>query len=157
MSLKIATPEDAVEILALQKLAYQSEAAIYNDYSLPPLVQTLEDLVSDFQKQIVLKFVIDGQIIGSVRGVVRDGTGYISRLIVHPVYQHRGIGTRLMQSIEEQLGPVPRYELFTGHKSENNLRLYQKLGYRIFHTAPVNDQLSFVYLEKNLLSPSPDR
>jgi hypothetical protein len=37
-----ATVSDAEEILALQKLAYQSEAEIYNDFGIPPLVQTLE-------------------------------------------------------------------------------------------------------------------
>ena len=35
---------DAEEILALQKLAYQSEAEIY---SIPPLVQTLEEMEAD--------------------------------------------------------------------------------------------------------------
>jgi ribosomal protein RSM22 (predicted rRNA methylase) len=32
-----ATIKDAEEILDLQKLAYKSEAEIYNDYAIPPL------------------------------------------------------------------------------------------------------------------------
>lgn len=39
-----ASPADAAAILALQKLAYQSEARLYNDFSIPPLLQTLEEL-----------------------------------------------------------------------------------------------------------------
>jgi hypothetical protein len=41
MMITQAAAADAAEILALQKLAYQSEAAIYQDYSIPPLTQTL--------------------------------------------------------------------------------------------------------------------
>ena len=136
------------EILQLQKLAYQSEAAIYNDYTIPPLMQSLEEMVSDIQKQTVLKVTIGGKIVGSVRGHVQDGTGYIGRLIVHPEFQSQGIGTRLMQAIEDHLSQTKRYELFTGHKSERNIRLYQKLGYRIFRTEPANDRLVMVYMEK---------
>ena len=40
MIVKRASFEDAKEILDLQKLAYVSEAEIYNDYSIPPLTQT---------------------------------------------------------------------------------------------------------------------
>lgn len=40
-----ATVEDAVEILALQRLEYQSEAHIYGDWMLPPLIQTLEEIL----------------------------------------------------------------------------------------------------------------
>jgi hypothetical protein len=39
-----AVPTDAAAILDLQKRAYQSEAQLYNDWSLPPLTQSLESL-----------------------------------------------------------------------------------------------------------------
>ena len=44
MMIERAKIEDAKEILDLQKLAYQSEAEIYNDYTIPPLTQTLEEM-----------------------------------------------------------------------------------------------------------------
>jgi ribosomal protein S18 acetylase RimI-like enzyme len=145
---EVATIDDAKEILQLQKLAYQSEAAIYDDYSIPPSIQSLEDMVSDLQKQTVLKVMMDGKIVGSVRGYIRDGTGYVGRLIVHPDFQNRGIGTRLMKAIEEHLSQAKRYELFTGHKSERNIHLYKKLGYCPFRTESINDRLVLVYMEK---------
>ncbi|WP_198936768.1 hypothetical protein [Domibacillus epiphyticus] len=40
--IKQASNQDAEEILALTKLAYMSEAEIYNDYTIHPLTQTLE-------------------------------------------------------------------------------------------------------------------
>ncbi len=127
----VANIDDAKEILQLQKLAYQSEAAIYHDYTILPLAQSLGDMVSDVQKQTVLKVVIGKKIAGSVRGYLRDGTGYIGRLIVHPEFQNRGIGTQLMEAIEAHLNKAKRYELFTGHKSGRNIHLYETLGYHI--------------------------
>jgi len=49
-----ANLEDAAEILALQKLAYLSEARIYDDFTIPPLLQTLEETVAEFDTQVFL-------------------------------------------------------------------------------------------------------
>ena len=145
---EIATIIDANEILQLQKLAYQSEAAIYNDYTIAPLLQPTDDMISDLREKIVLIEIMDSRIVGSVRGHVQDCTGYIGRLIVHPEYQNRGIGTSLMEAIEQHLSQAKRFELFTGHKSERNLRLYEKLGYHTFRSEWINGQLMLVYMEK---------
>ena len=45
--------------------------------------------------------------------------------------------------------PDKRYELFTSTRSLDNIRLYQKLGYTIFTRKVMNDELEFVYMEKN--------
>jgi ribosomal protein S18 acetylase RimI-like enzyme len=140
--------EDAEEILELQRLAYSSEAAIYDDYTIPPLTQTLEDIESDFDRHLFLKAIVDDQIIGSVRGYLEEGSCFIGRLIVHPAYQNQGIGSRLMEEIENRFGEAKRFELFTGHKSRRNIYLYGKLGYEAFRTVRVNDDLKLVYLEK---------
>ena len=143
-----ATAQDAPEVLALQKLAYQSEAAIYDDYTIPPLTQSLDALVAQFQDEVVLKAVLDGKIIGSVRGYLQDGTCYIGRLIVHPDFQNRGLGMRLMREIEAYFGQADRYELFTGEKSTKNLHVYHKLGYRILRSEQITERVVVVYLEK---------
>jgi ribosomal protein S18 acetylase RimI-like enzyme len=152
---EIAKVNGANEILELQNMAYQSEAAIYNDYTITPLKQTLEDMIDDLRKQIVLKAVKDGKIIGSVRGRIRENTGYIGRLIVHPDFQNQGLGSHLLQEIEGKLHTAERFELFTGHKSERNLHLYQKSGYKPFRSEIINDRLTQVYLEKRALDHLP--
>jgi ribosomal protein S18 acetylase RimI-like enzyme len=143
-----AALDDAPAILLLQKLAYHSEAALYDDYTIPPLTQSLESMQADFHRQMILKAALDGEIVGSVRGYARDGTCYIGRLIVHPDYQNHGLGTRLLRAIEVHFGNVQRYELFTGDRSTRNLHLYQKAGYRVLRTEQVTDIMTLVYLEK---------
>jgi predicted N-acetyltransferase YhbS len=154
-----ATPEDAQEILDLQKLAYQSEAAIYQDYTIPPLTQTLPELEAEMQSQLFLKAVAKGQIVGSVRAHLQQETCCIGRLIVNPVYQNRGLGKELMREIEGCFPQAQHYRLFTGHRSERNLYLYQKLGYRRVGSEKISDKLTMVFLEKmvlnNLNLPSP--
>lgn len=145
-----ATAEDATEILALQHLAYLSEAAIYDDYQIPPLTQTLEDTLADFRDRVVLKASIGRKIIGSVRGHESQGTCYVGKLIVNPDHQNQGLGARLMAEIETAFGYVGRFELFTGHLSEKTLHLYQNLGYRPFRRETITPTLTLVYLEKTV-------
>lgn len=150
MIIERAAVSDAEEILSLQKLAYRSEAEIYNDFNIPPLLQTLESIKKDFEEQFFLKAVINGKIAASVRAYQKDETCYIGRLIVHPDFQNRGVGTKLMDEIERVFNTCKRYELSTGDKSEKNLYLYQKLGYKIFKKAKITDQTMIVYLEKKV-------
>ena len=140
---------DLQEILQLQYLAYQSEAELFGSRDIPPLKQTLDEVVEEFKSGVILKMVDDNNtIIGSVRAQERNGTVYIGKLMVHPDRRHKGYGTRLLSEIEKCF-PDKRYELFTSTRSLDNIRLYQKLGYSIFARKAVNDELEFVYMEKN--------
>lgn len=143
-----AAIEDAHTILKLQKLAYHSEAELYNDFSIPPLRQTLDDLKTEFSTRTILKARIDDHLVGSVRAWEQQGTCHIERLIVHPDFQGRGIGTKLMHEIEKYFPDAKRFELFTGHRSEGNIRLYTRLGYQVFKHQRITDTLTFTYMEK---------
>ncbi|MED4128064.1 MULTISPECIES: GNAT family N-acetyltransferase [Shouchella] len=144
-----ATLEDAETILALQKVAYQSEAALYNDYTILPLHETIENAQEAFSSHLILKALDDqGSILGSVRGKIENGVTKIGKLMVHPSAQNQGVGRALMEAIEKEL-PSPTYALFTGSKSEKNLFLYQKLGYTIVSYGSLPGEATvFAFLEK---------
>lgn len=143
-----ATAGEAEAILKLQYLCFQQEAALYDDYSLAPLTQTLSSLLLEYDSHRILAARLGNEVIGSARAIARDGTCYIGRVIVHPRLQKRGIGKRLVEAIEREFPGVQRYELFTGDRSEGNLRFYAGLGYVPFRTAAINDVVKLVYMEK---------
>ena len=136
-------------------MAYQSEAQLYQDFEIPPLMQTLEGLKSEFADKIFLQARIEGEIVGSVRGFQTAETCHIERLIVHPIFQKRGIGTALIKTIEAHFSTSQRFELFTGQRSAGNIRLYERLGYAVFKTEKINETLSFVFMEKFAANLSP--
>jgi len=166
-----AVAEDAPELLALQKTAYQSEAELYGDDSLPALQQSLEELQSDFERHpqreamllgergagpdeeldriIFIKAVVNGKIIGSIRGYAVDDTAYLSRMTVHPYFRKRGIGRSLLQEIEKAFPNVRRFEAKTGHQSKRNHLQLQTGGYHGFKTEPLSPNITWVYFEKN--------
>jgi ribosomal protein S18 acetylase RimI-like enzyme len=143
-----AAISDAAEILELQKVAYQKEAVLYDDWTIPPLTQTLNQIKKEFDEMIFLKVCDSGRLIGSVRASMHDSTCNIGRLIVHPDFQSKGIGARLMLEIETEFPSARRFELFTGSRSEGNIRLYERLGYRIFRTDRLSPQVELVFMEK---------
>ena len=146
--IKRAEKEDVEEILALQYLAYQSEAELLKNPDIPPLTQTLDDASAEYDKGIFLKAVDSfGKIIGSARWFEEDGTVYIGKLMVLPEMQGRGIGSALLDAVEK-MQPAKRYELFTSNKSEQNIELYEKHGYERFKEKSINYVLKLVYLEK---------
>ena len=67
LELTRASEEDAEIILHLQMHAYLSEAEIYNDYSILPLIQTLKEIREEFSQQVFLNAIEEGKIVGSVR------------------------------------------------------------------------------------------
>lgn len=143
-----AEKEDLEEILKLQYLAYQSEAALFGNKDIPPLKQTLEEVIAEYEAGIVLKMTgEDDRIIGSVRAYEKDGTAYIGKLMVDPSHQRKGYGRRLLLEAEKHF-PGKRYELFTSTRSKDNIRLYESVGYKQFAQKGVDDELVFVYMEK---------
>jgi ribosomal protein S18 acetylase RimI-like enzyme len=143
-----ATRADAPDILRLQKLAYESEARLYDDWQLPPVVQTLEELRAEFADSVVLKAVADGVIIGSVRARRAGDRWQIGRLVVHPDFQGQGLGTRLLREIERESGELHKIELFTGHRSLANIRLYERLGYVRSREQVLSPAVTLVFMEK---------
>jgi ribosomal protein S18 acetylase RimI-like enzyme len=128
MKITRAIIDDAEEILNVQKAAFLSEAEHYNDHSIAPLTENLDELKEKFGTHVILKAVLDGKIVGSVRAYEKEGTCYIGRLSVLPQMQNKGVGTKLMKEIEACFNPV-RYDLFTASRTTKNVELYKKLGY----------------------------
>ncbi len=148
MEMLSAELNDCDEIIRLQRLAYESEAQLYQDWTIPPLTQTVADLQQEFADLTILKAVDAGKFIGSVRAKLIHNVCHISRLIVHPDFQGKGIGSELLKNIENRFSKAAHFELFTGSKSESNIRFYLRNNYEISQTHALSETISLVYFVK---------
>jgi ribosomal protein S18 acetylase RimI-like enzyme len=128
---------DAGELLTLQRAAYVTEAQAHDDLALPPLTQTLDELRAELTDPVSVAWGIreSGRLVASVRVRRVDVVAAeIGRLVVAPDRQGNGLGSALLAAAEQRLPPeVTTVRLFTGERSEANLRLYRRLGYRETH------------------------
>ena len=148
MNICKAEYKDLSEILQLQYMAYKIEAALIGTDDIPPLKQTIEDIIADYNNGIILKMISENNtIIGSICAKESKGTVYVGKLMIDLYYRGNGYGTKLLKEVERYY-PKKRYELFTSTRSVNNIILYKKVGYKIFAQKVVNKKLTFVYMEK---------
>jgi len=141
LAISRAVLQDADAILALQRLAYQSEAKLYNDWSLPPLTQSLESLLEEFASSVILRprqasALWAHKSEGCERHLYNRKVSGSSRF---PRPRH---WLRLLKNIEASFPDASKYELFTGSRSQANIRLYQRHGYTISHTQAVSPTVS---------------
>jgi len=143
-----ATEEDLPEIQRLQRAAFKEEAEHVNDTEIKPMTQTVEGIGEELRTFIVLNYVEDGKIIGSVRARMEGDTCHIGRLVVLPDRWSKGIGKALMIEVESRFPEAQAFELFTRADHPRTRPFYAKLGYLPFKTEKVTDALSFVHLRK---------
>lgn len=149
--LRPATAADSGEILTLQRAAYATEAALYDDPRLPALVQTHAELDEELRTSTALVAVLAGRVVGAVRARAEPPRLHIGRLVVAPDLQGRGVGTALLVGIEASAPDSAMVAaLFTGERSEGNLSLYRRHGYATVRTEELRPGLRIVHLEKAL-------
>jgi len=71
-----------------------------------------------------------GYIIGSVDS---DGSGHVVSIAIHPMYRRRGIGKKLLLTLEELMrsNGIRRIKLEVSVNNEPAISLYKLMGYRI--------------------------
>jgi GNAT superfamily N-acetyltransferase len=148
MTIERAMEADLQDIQKIQRLAFQEEADFVGDPSIHPMTQTLEGLRQDLDRGVILKYVEEGRILGSVRAFREGDTCHVKRLVVRPDQWGKGIGKSLMKDIEETYSDVKRFELYTRIDHPRTRPFYQSLGYAPYRTEKVSDSLTFVHLEK---------
>ncbi|HEY8984206.1 MAG TPA: GNAT family N-acetyltransferase, partial [Streptomyces sp.] len=67
-----ATEQDAEQIFRLQYLCFQSEAALYGNYRIDPLVQSLDSVRKELTTDCVFVARLGDEVVGSVRGHITD-------------------------------------------------------------------------------------
>jgi GNAT superfamily N-acetyltransferase len=127
-----ATEHDAAELCVLQRCCWVAEAIANDTLAIPALHEDLATITQWIKEMQVWTVRVDGRLIGAVRGALSDDSWQVGRLMVAPDFAGQGLGRWLLTFIEGRApAHVRSYELFTGARSERNLRMYNRAGYAV--------------------------
>ncbi len=131
----VATRADAPELLVLQRACWVDEGRAAGTFAIPPLTETLTDVTASLDAWTTWVVRAGDRLVASVRGRVAPddpATWETGRLMVAPDLAGRGLGRALL-AYAESAAPegASRLWINTGARSERNLRIYRKAGYRV--------------------------
>lgn len=145
----ITYPNQAQEVLAIQRASYQVEAALIDFYDLPPLKEN----VGDLQKceETFFGFYLNDELCGVISIKTNRKQIDIHRLMVHPNHFKKGIAQQLLVFIENQYENFETIIVTTGSKNTPAINLYLKTGFIITEEIFVTPGLYMTALEKKLM------
>jgi tRNA (guanine37-N1)-methyltransferase len=139
LDVRLATRADAGELFTLTRACWLQELWANPGVVIPALEESFEDSIRDLAEWTTYVARAGGRIVGSTRGhLAGDGSVWdVGRVMVAPDLQGRGLGRYLLALIEDAAPEqATSYELWTGARSVDNIRMYKKAGYRLQGPAP---------------------
>jgi GNAT superfamily N-acetyltransferase len=135
---------DAVRDIVLRAVQ-ETNARDYPASVIERLASTLPEAVaSRLAEPHAYVAVVDGRVVGTAR---LDGNT-IGSVFVHPGYQGRGIGTKLMDVLES-VADVQRGSAFTLQSSITAQAFYAKRGYAVVRESSYGEERT-VYMSKDI-------
>ena len=146
---------DVGEILTLQRACWVQEALANDMLDIPALHESLETVEASLDDWDYYVVRVAGRLVGAVRGRLQTHSGAtvwdIGRVMVAPDLQGRGLGRVLLEHIQAVApAAATSYSLFTGARSEDNLRMYKKAGFSLRRDLPAPE--GAVLLTKTIAS-----
>lgn len=133
----------AAALLDLQRLAYAQEAALIGYPDLPPLHETLSELMECGETIIAWREA--GELLGALGYKQSDDSFDICRLIVAPKAQRRGIARALLI---ELIALGRHITVTTAHRNQPALALYESLGFLQLRPYTTDDGLVLMPLAR---------
>jgi tRNA (guanine37-N1)-methyltransferase len=129
--LRRAVPEDAPELLVLQRCCWVDEALANETLDIGALHESLDDVRAWIDEWTTWCVRLSGRLVGAVRARQEGTTWEIGRLMVAPDLSGRGLGRWLLR-LAEAAAPdsVELITLFTGARSTRNIAMYERSGFR---------------------------
>lgn len=146
--IRIFTLEDetlAKRALEIQHRAYRIEADLIGFEGIPPLHESLDQLRSS--KETFLGYFVDETLAAFVSYEIENAVLDIGRLVVHPDYFRRGIGQKLIASLETVEG-IERMMVSTGALNQPARKLYEGLGFLLLEEITLDVGVKIARYEK---------
>lgn len=148
-----AKKEELPEILDfVNDCVWSAYNQIFSNLKKEDLSYKMEHMIEIFEGMLVYVYKDDGKIIGTIAlSIVSKNRGQLRIVYVHPEHQRKGIGTSLVNYVEDIAREMAIKELFvsTIEKAQSAMNFYQKLGYQITEKEE-RDWGIYVFLERKL-------
>jgi GNAT superfamily N-acetyltransferase len=128
VGIRKATPDDAGVILALTDAAYTKY--------IPRIGRKPQPMTADYSRMVVEDSIwlltLENQPIGVLVLVYEPENVLVYSVAIKPEYQKQGLGRRLLAWAEQQAvqAGYRSIRLYTNERFEENIRLYERLGYQ---------------------------
>jgi len=128
-----AKPEDVEDIYNVTKLAFEDYRKIgYREAAIQSAIVSKSEIQRRINQELMLVAETNKQIVGTVTGTIDCESMLVMTLATHPDFQNLGVGTKLMETIEEEAVKAGCYKisLFTTPVMKSAIHLYEKRGYQ---------------------------
>ena len=135
--LDLADESTAVQVLAIQRDAYQMEAELIGFDGIPPLLETIDELVAQPLSWLGIRSR-EGAVVAALGFARTEESVDIDRLMVAPDHHRRGMARALLAA----LGDEARITVSTGTANAPAHRLYESNGFNNIGTEMIEPGLS---------------
>ncbi|MDF2679277.1 MAG: family N-acetyltransferase [Brevibacillus sp.] len=140
--------ETATRMWQLQQAAYRVEAELIGWGDLPPLRETVEQLMES--EETFVAFLEEGELAGALSYQKIGDQLDIYKLIVDPKHFRKGIARQLLIHLENSYSDVKSIVVSTGARNEPAVQLYLRQGYESTGSKEVAPGLELAFFRKEL-------
>ncbi|RIW32510.1 GNAT family N-acetyltransferase [Bacillus salacetis] len=151
ISLEKASLDDAEKLTELMKKTFDEEAKKWLsphenivDYNIqPPGYSSVEMTKYMIEELDYYRVQYNEELVGGIIVTITGKAfGRIDRIFIAPEYQGRGMGSKVIQLIEEEFPQVRTWDLETSSRQVTNHYFYKKMGYET--TLETEDEYCFI-------------
>ncbi|EIJ82138.1 GCN5-related N-acetyltransferase [Bacillus methanolicus PB1] len=147
--INILDEDTAKHVLSLQLEAYRIEADLIGTMDIPPLKDSLQELMVCGEEFV--GFFEQEELIGATSYKVENGQLDIHRLMVKPGHFRKGIARKLLNYLEKANPEVHEMIVSTGAANLPAVQLYQKLGFKKTGEQKTKEGIFLVQFKKTVL------
>ena len=137
--INIKDPAIAGQIFSLQQEAYQVEAKLIGTRNIPPLMETIEQLMDC--GETFLGYFEQKELKGALSYKRKDREIVIYRMMVAPNHFRKGIAKSLLYHLEQGNSDAKEIFVSTGSQNLPAIRLYARLGFSLVGETVIDEGL----------------